>query len=82
MGFIFFPRLEHSCANVRHCPHLGGASLSMVVSAANANSQHIEMLYGQLAAEREAVHRLVEQNSQLQQQLELARRELRAERQR
>ena len=54
----------------------------MVVSAANANSQHIEMLYGQLAAEREAVHRLVEQNSQLQQQLELARRELRAERQR
>ena len=54
----------------------------MVVSAANANSQHSEMLYGQLAAEREAVHRLVEQNSQLQQQLEQARRELRAERQR
>jgi len=82
MEFLFYPRLEHGCANVGHCPHLGGASLSMVVSAANENSQSIDMLHGQLAYEREAVGRLVAQNAQLQQQLEQARRELRAERQR
>jgi len=82
MEFLFYPRLEHGYANVGHCPHLGGASLSMVVSAANENSQSIDMLHGQLAYEREAVGRLVAQNAQLQQQLEQARRELRAERQR
>jgi hypothetical protein len=65
MEFIFYPRLEHSCANVGHCPHLGGASLGTVVSAANENTQYIDMLHGQLAAEREAVGRLVAQNAQL-----------------
>ena len=31
MQFSFYPTLEHSCGNDRHCPHLGGAAIASSV---------------------------------------------------
>ena len=39
MSFVFYPRLEQSCPNVSHCPHLGGAALGRLVSVANENGE-------------------------------------------
>ena len=38
MGFSFYPKHEHNCPNVSHCPHLGGAALGTLVLMATANS--------------------------------------------
>jgi predicted RNA-binding protein with PIN domain len=54
----------------------------MLVAVADGNQQSIAMLQGALAAERKSMGRLVAQITQLQQQLEQTRRELRCERQR
>jgi len=35
MEFSFYPTLEHSCGNVRQCPHLGGAAIGALVQIAN-----------------------------------------------
>ena len=37
MSFCFYPKLEVSCPNVAHCPHLGGAALGKLVQIANDN---------------------------------------------
>ena len=38
MGFSFYPKHEHNCPIVSHCPHLGGAALGTLVLMATANS--------------------------------------------
>jgi transposase len=81
MEFVFYPKHEHRCPHVGHCPHLGGASLGSLVLAANDQSEYLEMLHGQLDAERRSVAALVAENERLQQQVQQLQRELKAERQ-
>lgn len=82
MSFVFYPKHEHRCPQVGHCPHVGGASLGLLVLAANEQDQLVEMLQGQLAAERKSVAALLEDNARLRRQVEQSQRELKAERQR
>lgn len=41
MQFVFYPKHEFGCPHVGHCPHLGGASLSALVHAADQESEWI-----------------------------------------
>ena len=52
MSFCFYPRHEHGCPHIRHCPHLGEATLGLVVLAANENKETRELLWRLLDAER------------------------------
>lgn len=81
MDFVFYPKHEHRCPHVGHCPHLGGAGLSSLVEAANEQGQYVDMLHGQLAAERRSVAALVAENERLQQRVQQLERELKVERQ-
>lgn len=81
MQFYFYPTLEHSCGNVRQCPHLGGAAIGALVQIANSSGQTVEQLQCQLNAERKLYHQLVDENIQLGKELEQARLELKLERQ-
>ena len=81
MSFVFYPKHEHGCPHVGHCPHLGGASLGRLVQAAEGNDLFNRMLQGQLAAERQSVAKLVAEVERLEQQVEQLQRELKAERQ-
>jgi hypothetical protein len=60
---------------------LGGAALSTVVSAADANGDYLDMLHGQLHAERQSVSKLLAENESLRIHLEQVKLELRLERQ-
>ena len=82
MDFVFYPKHEHRCAHVGHCPHVGGASLGSLVLAANEQNQYVAMLHGQLDEERRRHAALFEENERLKRQLEQSQRELKAERQR
>ena len=81
MKFCFYPKHEYACPNVSHCPHLGGASLGTLVSAASDHDDHFKMVYGQLDFERERNSRLVAENEELRRQLDQVRLELKLERQ-
>jgi hypothetical protein len=81
MDFVFYPKHEHRCPHVGHCPHLGGASLGTLVLAANEQNEYLSMLHGQLDAERRSTAALIEENERLQQQVQQLQRELKAERQ-
>jgi transposase len=81
MHFPFYPKHEHACAYVNHCPHLGSASLGSVVHAANFNQDQIDLFWRQidgLRAENTAKYRKIEELTARIEQLE---RELKAERQ-
>jgi len=81
VSFVFYPKLERSCPNVSHCPHLGGAALGSVVLLANQNDEWMQALYRQvdcLRAENEAKRQKIED---LTGQIEQLKRELKAERQ-
>jgi len=39
MEFCFYPKHEHRCEHVKHCPHLGGAALGTLVLAANTSDE-------------------------------------------
>lgn len=82
MEFCFYPRHEYACPHVGHCPHVGGASLGSVVAAANESGQFLEMLHGQLDAERQCVSKLLAEIEALRKELEQVKLELRLERQR
>lgn len=82
MSFVFYPTHEYHCPQVGHCPHVGGAGLGTLVLAANEHDQLLEMLQGQLAAERRSVANLLDENERLRRQVEQYQRELKAERQR
>jgi len=62
MQFCFYPILENSCGNVRHCPHLGGVPIAALVQIANDSGQTVQQLQLQLDAERERSHKLVGEN--------------------
>lgn len=81
MQFLFYPNHHYACPHISHCPHLGGAALGTVVLAANQNNQYLQMLQGQLEAERRSVAHLLEENQALRRQLEQVKLELRLERQ-
>lgn len=79
--FCFYPKHEHSCPHVRHCPHLGGAALGTLVLAANDGEEERARFYRQLDAERERGNRLFLENESLKKQLAQAKQELKLERQ-
>ncbi len=81
MHFCFYPQHEYACPHVGHCPHLGGAALSTLVSAADRSGDYLDMLHGQLDAARKSVSKLVAENESLRNQLEQVKLELRLERQ-
>ena len=57
MTFCFYPKLEQSCPNVSHCPHLGGAAISTVVELANETQESLDHLYRTIECERATVSR-------------------------
>ena len=81
MQFCFYPKLEQSCPNVSHCPHLGGAAIGTVVHLANANEESREYLHRTLDAERKSSARLSEENERLKLELDQVKLELKLERQ-
>jgi hypothetical protein len=81
MSFSFYPKHEHGCPNVSHCPHLGGAALGTLVLLANQTEESREYLFKTLDAERERNARLVEENDQLKVELQQVKLELKLERQ-
>jgi transposase len=81
MHFCFYPRHEYACPHVGHCPHLGGAALGSVVHAANEQGDYLDMLHGQVDAERRSVSKLLAEIESLRKELEQVKLELRWERQ-
>ena len=81
MSFVFYPRLEQSCPNVSHCPHLGGAALGRLVSVANENDLYLRQLHGTIDAERKRNTELFAENQRLKSELEQVKLELKLERQ-
>ena len=81
MSFCFYPNHEFGCEHVGHCPHMGGASVGMVVLQANENMQMQQYLHGVIDAERERNSKLFVENQQLQEELERVKLELKLERQ-
>lgn len=81
MSFVFYPKHQYSCAEVRHCPHLGGAGLAALVLTANQNSEEYQYLFRMLDAQRKRNAELFDENEKLRQQLEQVKLELKLERQ-
>jgi transposase len=81
MSFCFYPEHQYGCANVNHCPHLGGAALGNVVFEANENYEFRNALFRQLDGYREENAAQSRQIEELKAQLEQAKAELKAERQ-
>src|ERR1700733_3507457 len=81
MTFSFYPKLEHGCPNVSHCPHLGGAAIGTVVLLANETQESRDYLFRTIDAERETISRLVKENERLEKELEQVKLELKLERQ-
>jgi transposase len=81
MSFPFYPKHEHGCPNVGHCPHLGGAALGTLVLLANETQESRAYLFRTIDAERATISRLVEENELLKKELEQAKLELKLERQ-
>jgi hypothetical protein len=82
MHFVFYPNHEFACPHLAHCPHLGGAALSLLVSAADEQTEWTNALHRQiedLRASDTAKRQTIEQLTARIEQLE---RELKAERQR
>ena len=81
MSFAFYPKHEHACPNVGHCPHLGGASLGSLVQVANYSSQSHENDQRQIRVLREDRDDLLSQVVALEEQLAAVKLELKLERQ-
>ena len=81
MSFCFYPKHEHGCPHVGHCPHLGGAALGTVVLRANENEEFLRYLQGTIDAERKRNSELFEENQRLQKELDQVKLELKLERQ-
>ena len=81
MGFSFYPKHEHKCPHVSHCPHLGGAALGTLVLLANGEEQSRRALHATIDAERARIERLVAENERLQRELDQVKLELKLERQ-
>jgi hypothetical protein len=81
MSFPFYPKHEHGCPHVGHCPHLGGAALGTLVGLANETQESREYLFRTIDAERKTITRLVGENERLKRELEQVKLELKLERQ-
>jgi transposase len=81
MSFLFYPKHEHGCPHVNHCPHLGSVGLGTLVQVANENEESRQYLLGTIDAERKRNSRLVEENQELRTELEQVKLELKLERQ-
>jgi transposase len=81
MSFCFYPKHEHGCPNVNHCPHLGSASLGTLVQVANENEESRWYLHRRLDAECARSSRLYEETVRLQKELDQVKLELKFERQ-
>jgi transposase len=81
MPFSFYPKLEQSCPNVSHCPHLGGAAIGTVVQLANETLESRQYLFRTIDAERATISRLLKENERLKDELEQVKLELKLERQ-
>lgn len=81
MSFCFYPKHEHSCPNVGHCPHLGGAALGTLVLMANQSGNTLDCLNRTIDGERARIAKLVDENLQLKEALAQAKLELKLERQ-
>lgn len=81
MQFCFYPKHEHGCPHVSHCPHLGGTGLATLVSIANTSGDTVDGLHKTIDAERKRNAKLVEENLRLEKALEQAKLELKLERQ-
>ena len=81
MHFCFYPKHEHGCPNVIHCPHLGGAALGTLVLIANSSGDTSDELHKAVDVERKRNTKLVEENLRLEKALEQAKLELKLERQ-
>jgi transposase len=81
MTFSFYPKLEHDCPNVSHCPHLGGAAIGTVVLLANQTQESREYLFRTIDAERETISQLLKENERLEKELAQVKLELKLERQ-
>ena len=77
----FYPKHEYGCPQVKHCPHLGGASLGTLVLAASDHSERFAQLHRQLDAERERCSELYAETVRLNEKVEQLKLELRLERQ-
>ena len=81
MQFCFYPKLEQSCPNVSHCPHLGGTAIGTVVRLANEALESRPQLCRTIDAERETISRLLKENERLKSELKQVKLELKLERQ-
>ena len=81
MSFCFYPKHEHGCPNVSHCPHLGGAALGTLVQIVNENDESRRYLLKTIDSERERSSRLIEEIQQVRAELEQVKLELKLERQ-
>jgi hypothetical protein len=54
MHFVFYRKHQHGCTNVSHCPYLGGAALSMLVDAADEQTEWFDSLLRQIDSLRAA----------------------------
>lgn len=81
MSYTFYPRKDDPCPNVRHCPHAGGAAISVLVLRGNDNEEYHRYLNGTIDAQREQISRLVQENQKLESDLAQAKLELKLERQ-
>lgn len=81
MGFSFYPKHEHKCPHVSHCPHLGGAALGTLVLRANGEEQSRRTLQAKIDAELARNERLVTENERLKRELDQVKLELKLERQ-
>ena len=81
MPLSFYPRHEHNCPNVSHCPHLGGAALGTLVSMANEQELSRRAMHATIDAERARGDRLFAETERLQKELDQVKLELKLERQ-
>ena len=81
MSFCFYPKHEHGCPHVNHCPHIGSASLGTLVEVANENEESRWEFFRRLDAECDRSSRLLDENERLRNELEQVKLELKLERQ-
>ena len=81
MSYSFYPIKNDPCPNVGHCPHAGGAAISVLVLQGNENQQHLRCLNGTIDAQRLQIHQLVQENEKLKADLAQTKLELKLERQ-
>jgi hypothetical protein len=81
MHFVFYPNHQFGCPHVSRCPHLGGAALYTLVSAADEQTEWTDALHRQIDDLREKNTAKLQKIEELTARVEQLERELKAERQ-